>query len=492
MNRFTKLFIIICALLFSQPFKLTVSGVGETFEVNTRGDEGDYELTDGICWNGVGQECTLRAAIEQANYDPTTADTIEFNIRSGFVLSKVINVGTTLPALSSPMSIQGPNKSDSTKIVLDGQGLPFGGVTISSDDVLLDSISISQFGDYGINIIDAENVSVMNCTIGKFQFNPLLSGNGSHGIFIINATGVTIQNSRINDNGGDGILIQGGYGHIIRGNVIGLEVTGTTAEPNAGNGIRIVDSDSNVVGGNSIDERNIISGNALDGLLVEDDSLNNIIMGNFIGSDLTGTKIIANQMNGIEISNAFNTQIGGVGSGEGNLIYGNTGDGVAVKYASINNPVIGNSIYMNGGLGINLIGEEEGTSRVTPNDIGDADIGANQMQNFPVITNIKYEQFNTRITLEGILESIPIAPFTLHFYGNDSCDLSGYGEGMVYLGGSEVATSSSGVAEFSITLPVNEAYDYITATATDSNGNTSEFSECEILFFSRYLPLMMR
>jgi len=122
---------------------------------------------------------------------------------------------------------------------------------------------------------------------------------------------------------------------------------------------------------------------------------------------------------------------------------------------------------------------------VTPNDLLDADAGSNQLQNFPelvVATTAAIGRGKNKedpTTLQGTLNSLPNTTFVLDFYSNQSCDSSGFGEGQTFLGSTSVATDGGGHANINVTFAVDVAAGNVaTATATDSNGNTSEFSQC--------------
>jgi hypothetical protein len=133
------------------------------------------------------------------------------------------------------------------------------------------------------------------------------------------------------------------------------------------------------------------------------------------------------------------------------------------------NRIQGNSIFNNVGLGINL-----GDDGVTANDLGDTDVGPNYLQNFPVLTAA---QGGPTTRVRGTVNSTPNTTLTLDFYANQEVDLSSYGEGQRYLGWAEVTTDSSGNASFDLALDGESAdSEFITATATDPDGNTSEFS----------------
>ena len=140
------------------------------------------------------------------------------------------------------------------------------------------------------------------------------------------------------------------------------------------------------------------------------------------------------------------------------------------------NSITSNSISSNGGLGIDLV-PAGGSPGPTPNDAGDSDSGPNQLQNFPVITRAEVGDGST--IFEGTLESTPNTTFSIQVYRSTDCDPSGFGEGATRVLTTSATTDSSGNAAFSQTfsseVPVGAA---ITATATDPQSNTSEFSQC--------------
>ena len=200
-------------------------------------------------------------------------------------------------------------------------------------------------------------------------------------------------------------------------------------------------------------------------------STGNLVQGNFIGTDVTGTSPLGNANHGVIIQvGASANMIGGTAAGSGNVIAFNTGDGVTVV-SGTGNAILSNAIFANGGLGIDL-----GADGVTPNDsLGHN--GPNNYQNFPILTSVVTSGGTT--TLSGTLNSTPNATFTVQFFANAAPDPSGFGEGQQYLGQTRVTTDGSGNASFSVTLSTPPLVgQFFTATATDDPaGNTSEFSQ---------------
>ena len=137
------------------------------------------------------------------------------------------------------------------------------------------------------------------------------------------------------------------------------------------------------------------------------------------------------------------------------------------------NSILGNKIFSNGELGIDLVG----TDGVTLNDLDDADGGANRQQNYPDLALAS--NTSSGLLIEGTLNTIPSsANIIVEIFASDVCDASGYGEGKVFLTRTFVSTDASGNASFSVTLPATvPTGHFVTSTATLAN-NTSEFSRC--------------
>ncbi len=272
-------------------------------------------------------------------------------------------------------------------------------------------------------------------------------------------------------------LAIGGSNSVVQGNLIGTDITGTSALPNVNHGVVIIGT-GNLVGGTVTAARNLISGNSQNGLLLTNTtSTANRIEGNFIGTDITGLSALGNGSNGVLfLVNASMNIIGGTNAGAGNLIAFNGLAGVGVG-SGTNNAIRANSIFSNSALGIDLL-----TNGVTANDACDADTGPNNLQNFPVLTAVTNRVGST--TISGTLNSASNTTFALDFYANVACDLSGFGQGKTFLGSTNVTTDASCNASFTVTLATPVLTNqFLTATATDTNNNTSEFSACVPIAF---------
>ncbi|MFO0873455.1 MAG: GC-type dockerin domain-anchored protein [Phycisphaerales bacterium] len=205
-----------------------------------------------------------------------------------------------------------------------------------------------------------------------------------------------------------------------------------------------------------------------------------VMTGNRIGVAADGTTPIINVLGVLVYSDPngipTNTHVGGAAANEGNLIANNETGGLRVLNSATGVRISANSIFDNGGLGIDLLGF--GPSGFTANDLGDGDTGGNGLQNFPVLASA--DATGSDITIAGTFNSLANQAFTIEFFANPTCDPSGYGEGRTYLGAAAVTTDGAGNASFSTTLPASvPAGSVITSTAAqDATGNTSEFSAC--------------
>ena len=275
-------------------------------------------------------------------------------------------------------------------------------------------------------------------------------------------------NAQVNANGilSQFVNIAGAVPNSIAGNWIGVDATGLAALPNnigisgASQGLTVRD--------------NVIAGNTFEGI-----SLNltgSVLTGNRIGVGADGATALGNGHHGINLNGSDN-QIGGTGPGEANLIANNGTsaafyNGILVNATAVRNTIRGNRIFANAQLGIDLLQP----AGVTLNDADDPDTGANNLQNYPIIT-FAQSYANGTTVIQGTLDSNPNTTFTLDFYYSAEADPSGYGEGEFYLGAGSATTDADGDATFDVTLPVTiPPSQFVSATATHADGSTSEFS----------------
>lgn len=267
----------------------------------------------------------------------------------------------------------------------------------------------------------------------------------------------------ISGNTGNGVVV--GYaGTTILGNLIGTNTTGAAAIPNLSNGIIVSAESTTTIGGTAAGARNVISGNKFIGIRLTGTSsaTGNLILNNYIGLNAAGTGALGNGTAGISIEGPASTTVGA-----GNVIAFNGGDGIDVTTSSTGNKITQNSIYSNGGIGIDLNADGP-----TPNHGGGAITGPNNYLNHPVVTGVTFNATNTAIA--GTFNSAASSTFTIEFFASPIG--SGTFQGKTYLGNTSITTDVNGNATFNVTAAATAAGQFITATATDSTGDTSEFS----------------
>jgi parallel beta-helix repeat protein len=315
------------------------------------------------------------------------------------------------------------NPSDGRPVNIWGNRI---GTDITGTHALGNGTGVGMGGGGGYNVL-----------VGGFdpRQRNIISGNG---------TGVAISNQG-----------SAGTGDVVEGNYIGTDVSGASPVPNDV-GIQL----SNTSGNDIL--ANVVSGNSGDGISVQGSA--NVVQGNEVGTDASGTLALGNRGAGVVVISATNDTIGGVGPGQANTIAYNGSAGVAVGGpaggATSSITIRGNSIHDNAGLGINL-------------NYGGA--GGNNNQSYPTLTAAEAGLITH---VAGSLSSAANSSFLLDFYASASPDSSGFGEGQRYLGALLVTTDGNGDAAFdAYLLAATAPGESITATATDSAGNTSEFSQ---------------
>ena len=246
-------------------------------------------------------------------------------------------------------------------------------------------------------------------------------------------------------------------GATIQGNYVGSDAGGSAALGNAGSGITITGASGNTIGGTTVAARNVISANTGNGVNIASGASANVIQGNFIGTDISGTAALGNGANGVVITSASNNIIGGTPAGAGNIIANSGNDGVLVDTGT-GNAIRGNSIFSSTNLGIELINN------------------GNNNQAAPVLASAVATA--TTITIQGTFAGAANSSYTLEFFANSTANPSGFGEGSQLLGSATVATDASGTATFTLTFTVMVTPgQVVSATATDPARNTSEFAQ---------------
>lgn len=371
-------------------------------------------------------------------------------------------------------------------ININSSGNTIGGTSAAARNV------ISGNNGQGVRIVNAG--ATLNVLQGNFigtDVNGVVAlGNGLAGVVVTGAPNTTIGGTTpgarnvISGNGigtsnptlASGVQLQNGASNNrVQGNYIGTDVTGNVGLGNVSNGVFVESSTNNLIAGNLISGNGFVLVSA--GVILSTNANSNQVQGNYIGTNAAGNAPLGNGGNGVLVgrtaTSASNNTIGGTGSGEGNVIAFNGSNGILVfNNGSLNNAVRQNSIFSNAALGIDL-GLGDG---VTENDSCDSDAGANNLQNFPILTSVCHT--GNMASVDGTLNSAPGTTFTVEFFASANCDPSGSGEGQTYLGSIQVTTGIDCFATFTFTGATPAGQPFITATATDPGGNTSEFSSC--------------
>jgi len=484
----------VLAFILSCSAGITAAGSAATFTVTNTND------------SGAG---SLRDAITQAN-TAAGADTIAFNVTgAGCSGSGVCTIApaSALPFLTGPVTIDGysqPGASPNTnaegalntvlKIVISASAIPgASALQVFGDGSIIRGLVFNGGFNYTISI-GGPNVSVQGCFIGTDATGMVASDNqrGVFGQFGI--SGLTVggpapaDRNLIAGNTAQHIWFEHVVNGTIEGNLLGTDKTGAAPLgelPNTGISISPAATGTLTIRGN------VIAGGDFGAMGVgnaADSTSSTIIQGNFIGTDVTGTVNLGNPRSGIYVWTT-DVIVGGTSAGEGNVIAFNGGAGVYFAPYSPSSPtrcpVRRNRIYDNhqhAELGTECLGIDFGpTSDCNPtlNDLGDTDDGANHRQNFPVITSAtSLVGGGTLIT--GKLNSAADTTYDLDFFSNPACvdRPQAFLEGRTYLGSAQVTTDGSGNADIDVNLPVSiEPGERVTATATDPEGNTSEFSQ---------------
>ena len=459
----------------------TTPGAGNLISGN--GYDGIYiNSPDGIIQgNLIGTDVTGTNAMFN-NYDAITLGSFSTFTQIGgtnVAARNVLSGNGGIGIYSSSNNIQG----NYLGIGSDGQtivGAPGFGITIDptsegnlvGGDVAGAGNLISGWYD-GIRIAGSNNV-VQGNFIGTDAVGTLARGNYYTAVTIWgqnNLIGGLTPGARNLISASDfGLVLSGNAaaGNIIQGNFIGTDVTGMNALTNY-LGIDIESAPGNLIGGTAPEARNVISGSSGYAIGIGyDGASNNIVQGNYLGLAADGITPLPNA-SGLRIFNGANgSLIGGIITGSGNSIAHNTAYGISLIGEGVtNNAILGNSIFSNGSVGIDLA--EDG---VTANDTGDADDGQNHLQNFPVITSSKLVSGDLNVTYQ--VDSAPensAYPLTVEFF---LADANGQGQTLIHRDTYNTPQASANIT-FTPSAALNDG-DSIVATATDANGNSSEFS----------------
>ncbi len=262
--------------------------------------------------------------------------------------------GTT--AVANGSTTNGTTYGGGIKISQGSTANTIGGTTVAEENVisgnLNNGITLTGTGTSG-NLIQ-------NNVIGMNAGGTTKLPNAGDGIYVaggasnntIGGTTSTLANW-ISGNTYDGVEINGTgtSANLVIGNLIGTTGDGSAAVANGYHGVLIWQGASNnTIGGSASGDANIISGNAEHGVYIRDSGTSgNVVLGNLIGLDISGTKPVANQYSGVVIDNAASANtIGGTTAGAANVVSGNTFYGVYIGGTKTkDNVVLSNTIGLN-------------------------------------------------------------------------------------------------------------------------------------------------
>jgi len=407
--------------------------------------------------------------------DGNASATVNENVISGF------NYGVFLDTTSSTMLIEG------NRIGTDYSGtLALGNTTGVYTNAAASSVQIIDnlvSGNTGIGLsIDSPNAVIQGNIIGLTANGTGSLSNGQNGITLsANSDGTVIggvtapERNVISQNGSNGIYGTQFDDVTIQGNYIGLDAAGANGLGNTDNGIALDNATNVTIGGSVAGEGNVIGDNGDHGIFLTSVT-GAVVQGNLVGLEADGVSALGNNGSGIYLASTTDVLVGGTANGEPNTIHNNSGAGISFIVGTIDNSALGNSIYNNGLIGIDIDG-----GGVNVNDGEDADVTANEGMNYP--SNLTYIESggNTDVTYDL---DVPAGDYRIEFFSNTALDGTGFGEGESYLGSDNI-TSGGFVGSESFTSTITgDGHANIVATVTEVDGSnasgygaTSEFSD---------------
>ncbi len=294
---------------------------------------------------------SLRQAILNANSN-TASDTIDFSIGSGV---QTITPLSALPTITDPVTITGvtqPGYAGLPIIELNGSnaGANVSGLTITAGSSWVQGLVINRFNVAGILLLTGGNNQVNNNFLGTDVSGTAALGNYCGVVIDFNSSNNLIGGpgmaNLISGNTAFGVQLGGSFSassNLVQGNYIGTNAAGTAAVSNSSGIYVLSGSNNNTIGGTAFQSGNLISGNTVDGVVLFGNA--NTVLGNSIGTNGAGTAAIANT-HGVEIvSTASNNIIGGTTAAARNVISGNFNNGLYI--GGSNNSVQGNYIGTN-------------------------------------------------------------------------------------------------------------------------------------------------
>ncbi len=527
-----------------------ISGNGWSgVELHATGTSGNFITGNRIGTNGAASNVIPNGMHGVRIYGGATSNTIgganipgllgqcggECNVISGNTMSGVMIYGVSQPTASNTVSgnyiglnLLGGNallNGDSGVCITDSASNTIGGDTAGERNLISGN---SEYGVYitgSLSTLDVVSGNYIGLKRDGLTPNPnLYRGIAIDGGAHANTIGGTApgEGNVISGNGSSGIKIDdaGTDDNSILGNFIGTDYTGLVAVGNGIHGIEVYGGDNTTVGGGSAGAGNLISGNTNSGVNIGGADTSNVtVAGNLIGVDVTGLAALPNGSTGVGVNSAAsNVTVGGALPAEGNVISGNGGSGVDVMDASTGTVIIrGNWIgtdrsamhsLPNSGAGAyfvtNASGHTVGPDNVITNNLGNGIYIGSGSDLITITRNRIFANGTSEISIfagsnGGIAEpsivSTSLGSVQIAGTACLNCTVEVFGANTQYIGAERYLGTSDADGVFGawlLTLP-SLAYPYLTATATDASGNTSELAvDFTATVRSLFLPLVLR
>jgi CSLREA domain-containing protein len=477
-------------------------GVPAVITVNSNDD-----VDDGTC---NATHCSLREAINKANAQDNTPQSIVFDMPGSCPQTILLNAA--LPGVTDALTIDGytqPGSFENEKqygsnaniCVLIGEKTNIAhafSVPVGQPDSTALTVRGIGFGSGFFTITTAaielragSGHYISGNAFGGFLPTTGAGLNGmSRGVFLGGtARNATIGGSSYADRNYFGsmsenaIVVNLGYdtpsGHVIRNNYIGVRPDGLTAQANSADGISSSNGSEVLIDKNTIAASDfgisLLSGTKNDTLTRNNIGVNALGIGNATLSNLMGIVVALGSFgHTIGAAPLENVKAGSYS----NFIDNNLGDGILIDDdAGGSNSIRGNAIGANGkggsGIGIDL----GGSLAQLANDFGDADTGPNAKQNYPRISGSAPSGAGTRLA-RAILNTQPNQTLRIDFYHALSCGGAKGADATRLVGSYDVNSGANGAVKFSWTVAEGGSTGYLTATATTTNGQTSELAPC--------------
>lgn len=468
--------------------------------------------------------CTLREALTAANTDTASgaltgecvagsgADDIVFNIPGAGV--KLIVTTTPLPVITTPVHINGftqPGASANSNSQTLGSNAVFlieidHGAVVSNATLtvsgaaaagtIIEGLALSRSANsgccanMGIYVTSTSNVWIRGNQFGadatgavekRFQDRAIFVDNANSGVIIgSDATALTPAYRNVVIATGTGITVAGTANNVtVRGNFVGMRPSGLSVISTSAVDTGIWFDNAT---GTSVVSDNVVAGTGFASIRTRY-SNGAVIERNVVGYQANGTTPLGgNGYAGIAVNETTGAPLTNL-TIRNNTVANSTGAGILVTRGTVTNVVRGvaisqNILRNNAGAQIDLSITFSGDG-VTANDPLDADTGANNLQNFPVLSAATGD--GTNVSAPYQLNSEPNQNFLLEFFRATACTANGHGGADTYLGSVNVITDASGNASGTASFASVSITGVISATATHAVNGTSEFSACATL-----------